>query len=176
MAAYVAGEELAFTELVRRWQVKLVNYITRQNGSGMYAEDIAQEVWLRVHRHAARFVAGSKFSTWLFTIAHNLCINHWRDRRRQRSACDFREDPDLSYLKDPCDDPLEALERQELRDAVVRVVDRLPAKQRRIIRLRHFEDREYGVIGQMMGLPGGTVKSRLSRARQTAAKRLAKCL
>src|SRR2546423_6197576 len=82
VAAFLTGEQRAFTELVERYQTRLLNFIYRTIGDRDRAEDLVQEVFIRVHRHLHRFDRSKKFSTWVYTIASNLAKNQLRNRSR----------------------------------------------------------------------------------------------
>src|SRR5207237_4316696 len=82
VTAFLGGEERAFTELVERYQTRLLNFIYRTIGDRDRAEDLVQEVFIRVHRHLHRFDRSKKFSTWVYTIASNLAKNELRNRSR----------------------------------------------------------------------------------------------
>ena len=90
VTAFLEGEERAFQELVERYQTRLLNFIYRTIGDREKAEDLVQEVFIRVYRHLHRFDRSKKFSTWAYTIASNLAKNELRNRSRNRSCCSRR--------------------------------------------------------------------------------------
>jgi RNA polymerase sigma-70 factor (ECF subfamily) len=149
-ARLVDGDELALRELLRRYERPLAAFLHRQTG-GRDVEDLYQETWLRVVRHAARFDSGRRFSTWLFQIAVNLC----RDWHRRPPP-----EPQLG-----CDEPqVAALERSDAALDAARLLAALPAAQREVIVLRYYQDLSEADVAAILDIPLGTVKSRLHQA------------
>ena len=162
----------AFGELVGRFQHRLVAVMNHLVGSTHEAEDLAQEVFLRVYRIRKKYRPKAKFSTWLFTIANNLALNALRDRKRRPTLpLEVRESgvhgprpaenaaPDLGMT------PSHGLRQKELADVIRRALDGLNERQRVAIVLNKFEDMNYADIAEVMGLSTKAVKSLLSRAR-----------
>ena len=149
-ARLVDGDELALRELLRRYERPLAAFLHRQTG-GRDVEDLYQETWLRVVRHAARFDSGRRFSTWLFQIAVNLC----RDWQRRPPP-----EPQLGG-----DEPqVAALERSDAALDAARLLAALPAAQREVIVLRYYQDLSEADVAAILDIPLGTVKSRLHQA------------
>ena len=149
-ARLVDGDELALRELLRRYERPLAAFLHRQTG-GRDVEDLYQETWLRVVRHAARFDTGRRFSTWLFQIAVNLC----RDWHRRPPP-----EPQLGG-----DEPqVAALERSDAALDAARLLAALPAAQREVIVLRYYQDLSEADVAAILDIPLGTVKSRLHQA------------
>ena len=164
------GELSAFGELVGRYQSLVVNFCYRMLGNREDAEDIAQETFLRAFAAIRRFEPRAKFSTWLLAIAKNLALNLLRDERRRgrdvHIARVFEEEmqaTDLVASDNP--GPHEALCQEERAQYVRRALQQLSDTHRTIIVLRDFEGRTYEEIAKIMRCRKGTVKSRLSRAR-----------
>ncbi len=164
----------AFAELVARYQHRLIAVLHHVVGNRAEAEDLAQEVFLRVYRHRKKYRPHAKFATWLFTIANNLALNFLR--RRQRRPTQPLELSDSGSLRhEPVADQAEflaasspaaqQLHHQELTDVVRRALDSLNDRQRLAIVLNKFEDMNYADIARVMGLTVKAVKSLLSRAR-----------
>src|SRR6266496_790647 len=174
----VAGEdERAFSELVRRFQSRVTNLICRVLNDRECADDLAQEVFIRVFVHRRNYRRGSKFSTWLFTIAANLAKNEIRRRVRRRNW--FSLDALQELLKDSAiqlADPTEGqeatLEREQLQGAVGRAIATVPEKYRVALVLRDIEGLPYEEIAQVLSIPGGTVRSRINRARGLLKRKL----
>ena len=174
----VAGEdERAFSELVRRFQSRVTNLICRVLNDRECADDLAQEVFIRVFVHRRNYRRGSKFSTWLFTIAANLAKNEIRRRVRRRNW--FSLDALQELLKDSAiqlADPTEGqeatLEREQLQGAVGRAIATVPEKYRVALVLRDIEGLTYEEIAQVLSIPGGTVRSRINRARGMLKRKL----
>jgi RNA polymerase sigma-70 factor (ECF subfamily) len=177
MARVAADDEKAFTELVRRFQGRVTNLVARVLNDRECADDLAQEVFLRVYVHRRNYRHGSKFSTWLFTIAANLAKNEIRRRVRRRNW--FSLDALGELLKDSAiqlADPTEGrearLEREQLQAAIARSIATVPEKYRLALVLRDIEGLPYEEIAQVLGVPGGTVRSRINRARSMLKRKL----
>jgi RNA polymerase sigma-70 factor (ECF subfamily) len=149
-ARLVDGDELALRELLRRYELSLARFLHRQTG-GRDVEDLYQETWLRVVRHADRFDAGRRFSTWLFQIAVNLC----RDWQR-------RPPPEAHELTD-APAPAE-LERSDAALDAAQLLGRLPPAQREVVILRYYHDLSEDEVAAILDIPKGTVKSRMHQA------------
>jgi RNA polymerase sigma-70 factor (ECF subfamily) len=176
VTAYLNGTGFAFDVLVERYQTRLLNFVYRTVGDRERAEDLVQEVFIRVHRHLARFDRSKKFSTWIYTIASNLAKNELRNRARNplvyfQSMTSTWEDEDRPLeFEDPAARPDDAFERRHLRELVDAAVRRLPAHHRQVFVLRELEGRSYEEIAEMTACNLGTVKSRLNRARSAFAE------
>jgi RNA polymerase sigma-70 factor (ECF subfamily) len=159
----------AYRLLVERYQQRVVNTVFRYTGDGAGAEDLAQEVFIKVFKARKTYQPVAKFSTWLFRIATNLCLNEIRNRKH-RPNVSLDDNP----LLDPGQDDRtgEAAERQELVAAVRRALDALPENQRMAVVLNKYEDRSYEEIGAALGMTVSAVKSLLFRARQAMKERL----
>jgi len=164
------GDVNAFGELVERYQSLVVGFCYRLLGNREDAEDIAQETFMRAFSAIGRFQPRAKFSTWLLTIAKNLSLNLLRDERRRgrdvHVATVLEQEMQAVELV-PSDDPRpdETLRQDERADRVRRALFELSDIHRSIIVLRDFEGMTYEEIAKVMRCRKGTVKSRLSRAR-----------
>ncbi|HKV36456.1 MAG TPA: sigma-70 family RNA polymerase sigma factor [Pyrinomonadaceae bacterium] len=168
VAIAVEGFDGSFEELVRRYQRPISAYVYRMVGNYESALDLTQEIFIKVYNSLNRYRAEFKFSTWIYKIAHNAAVDHLR-----RSAT--REQPLVVGPEgDSFDLPLESAhlspeqesERKERRGEIEAVVRALPANYRELIILRHSQDLSYEEIVEVTGLPLGTVKNRLFRARE----------
>ncbi|MEX2154313.1 MAG: sigma-70 family RNA polymerase sigma factor [Gemmatimonadaceae bacterium] len=175
VTAYLAGEERAFQELVERYQTRLLNFIYRTIGDRDRAEDLVQEVFIRVYRHLHRFDRSKKFSTWVYTIASNLAKNELRNRSRnplvlfqtlQGSSDD--EDRPIQF-EDTTARPDDLYRKRHLRELVEQTVAQLPEHHRQVFVLRELEGKSYEEIADITACNLGTVKSRLNRARTAFA-------
>src|SRR5688572_8266645 len=162
----------AFAELVERFQHRLVAVMHHLVGSPHEAEDLAQEVFLRVYRTRKKYRPKAKFSTWLFTIANNLALNALRDRKRRpilplevHESGPLGPRPNETTTPARDDPPTQNLQRQELADVIRQALDGLNERQRVAIVLNKFEDMNYADIAEVMDLSTKAVKSLLSRAR-----------
>jgi RNA polymerase sigma-70 factor (ECF subfamily) len=176
VATFLTGESRAFEELVDRYQTRLLNFVYRTIGDRDRAEDLVQEVFIRVHRHLHRFDRTKKFSTWIYTIASNLAKNELRNRSRNplvffqsmRSEQD-EEDRPLQF-EDATSRPDDMYRKRHLRQLVEESVAALPAHHRQVFVLRELEGKSYEEIADITACNLGTVKSRLNRARSAFAE------
>lgn len=162
----------AFQELVERYQTRLVSLLAFQLGSRDMAEDLAQEVFLRVYRARKRYEPGAKFSTWLFTIANNVALNARRTLARRKEVSVSPSSPDRTGMQ-PIQPaaasgamPTRQADKAELQDIVRLAVDQLSERQRMAVMLAKFEHLGYAEIGEVMGLQPSAVKSLLARSRE----------
>ncbi|MEO7509849.1 MAG: sigma-70 family RNA polymerase sigma factor, partial [Pyrinomonadaceae bacterium] len=164
----LAGREDGFAELVRRYQRPISGYVYRMVGDYDTSLDLTQEVFIKVYNSLKRFSPEYKFSTWIYKIAHNSAIDHLRrNSTRERSLV---LESDGSTFEIPLESkaltPEQLSERRERRDEIEAVIQVLPPAQRELIILRHSNDLSYDEIADVTGLPLGTVKNRLFRARE----------
>ncbi|AWM37711.1 ECF RNA polymerase sigma factor SigW [Gemmata obscuriglobus] len=162
----------AFAELVERFQHRLVAVMHHLVGSAEEAEDLAQEVFLRVYRTRKRYTPKAKFSTWLFTIANNLALNALRNRKRRpvmplevQESGPLGTRPPGALVPTRDEPPNHNLQQQELAGVIRDALEGLNERQRMAIVLNKFEDMNYADIADVMGLTTKAVKSLLSRAR-----------
>jgi len=164
----VAGREASFEELVRRYQRPIASYVYRMVGDYDAALDLTQEVFIKVYNSLARYRSEFKFSTWIYKIAHNAAIDHLRRhsvREQLVMAGDESTRPEVA-IESRRLTPEQESEREERRSEIESVVQSLPAAYRELIVLRHSHDLSYDEIAEVTGLPLGTVKNRLFRARE----------
>jgi RNA polymerase sigma-70 factor (ECF subfamily) len=177
MARVAEDDERAFPELVRRFQGRVTNLVSRVLNDRECADDLAQEVFVRVFLHRRNYRRGSKFSTWLFTIAANLAKNEIRRRVRRRNwfSLDALQEvlqDSVPQLADPTEGRESRMEREQLSEAVGRAIATVPEKYRLSLVLRDIEGLSYEEIAQVLGIPGGTVRSRINRARSLLKRKL----
>ena len=165
-------DEAAFAELVERFQHRLVGILHHIVGSADEAEDLAQEVFLRVYRIRKKYTPKAKFSTWLFTIANNLALNALRNRKRRPvlplevgESGQAGHRPGENAVPDLGETPSAGLRHKELAEVIRQALDGLGERQRVAIVLNKFEDMNYAEIAEVMDLTTKAVKSLLSRAR-----------
>lgn len=164
----VQGEKEAFAEVVARFQRPILSYCLRMVGHVAEAEDLAQEVFLKGFRSIRGFQRRSKFSTWLYQIAHNLSLNRIRYLKRRRPV-EFSEE-ERGAAAEPMrsasfDSPEEAVIDQERRRHLSEAIGFLGSSYREVIILRDIEGLPYEEIARVLGTTVGTIKSRLHRAR-----------
>jgi RNA polymerase sigma-70 factor (ECF subfamily) len=164
----IAGYEGSFEELVRRYQRPISAYVYRMVGNYESALDLTQEIFIKIYNSLDKYRAEFKFSTWIYKIAHNSAVDHLRrNSTREQSIVHGTE-------SDPYDLPIDSgrltpeqeSERKERRGEIEAVVRTLPTNYRELIILRHSQDLTYEEIVEVTGLPLGTVKNRLFRARE----------
>jgi RNA polymerase sigma-70 factor (ECF subfamily) len=167
-----ADEPGAFEELVLRFQHRLVGVMNHLVGHAEEAEDLAQEVFLRVYRARKSYHPRCKFTTWLFTIANNLALNCLRSRQRKPVQPLRAHDsgtsgavPAGNSVPDPRSGPMRKVERREMAEIIRTALDGLNERQRVAVVLNKFEEMNYAEIASVMGLTTKGVKSLLSRAR-----------
>lgn len=170
----VAGREDSFEELVRRYQRPIAVYVYRMIGDYEAALDLTQEVFIKVYGSLARYRPEFKFSTWIYKIAHNSAIDHLRRHatREQSLTSGTEGEPRELPLESRRLTPEQESERAERRAEIEAVVRHLPGMYRELIVLRHSHDLSYDEIAEVTGLPLGTVKNRLFRAREVMRQQL----
>jgi len=167
------GDRAAFTELVEKYQQPVMNFIHRTLRDETEAEDLAQNVFLQVYKSRARYQQTAKFSTWLFTIARNLCLNELR--RRSRHPAESLEEMHVEHEDQPrhqIEDhgvvlPPEKLLHGELAEKIADAVAGLPENQRSAILLCRQEDLSYEEIAKILGCSLSATKSLIHRGRET---------
>jgi RNA polymerase sigma-70 factor (ECF subfamily) len=167
------GDERAFEKLVERHQNLVLGTVARMLGSAEGAEDIAQQVFVRVWQSASRYRPEAKFTTWLLTIVRNLVFNE--SRRRSRGFFQTLENEDGAALEirdDSMPDAVAQLDERELRSAIDAAIASLPEAQRLAIVLRRFEGMPYEEIAEVLKISVPAVKSLLFRARVDLRERL----
>ncbi|MFZ0641404.1 MAG: sigma-70 family RNA polymerase sigma factor [Candidatus Acidiferrales bacterium] len=172
-----AGDELSFELLLKKYRTPLVNFLHRMVKDQAAAEDLAQEVFLRVYRARKEYSPSAKFTTWLFRIATNLALNAIRDGRyrQMQISIDTPRDEDepvieIAAQETRADDRLIERERNEMiRGAILA----LPEKQRVAVILHKYEEMDYGQIGKILGCSESALKSLLFRAYETLRVQLA---
>jgi len=175
VSAFLGGEERAFQELVERYQGRLLNFIYRTIGDREKAEDLVQEVFIRVYRHIHRFDRSKKFSTWVYTIASNLAKNELRNRSRnplvlfQTIKSNWEDEERPLQFEDTTARPDDLYRKRHLRSLVEETVAKLPEHHRQVFVLRELEGKSYEEIAEITECNLGTVKSRLNRARNAFA-------
>jgi RNA polymerase sigma-70 factor (ECF subfamily) len=168
VAQAVAGREAGFEELVRRYQRPIAAYVYRMVGDYEAALDLTQEVFIKVYGSLARYRSEYKFSTWIYKIAHNAAIDYLRRHnfREQSLVDDVTGEPRELAIANSKPSPEQEYAEGERRAEIEQVVLELPAAYRELVVLRHSHDLSYDEIAEVTGLPLGTVKNRLFRARE----------
>jgi RNA polymerase sigma-70 factor, ECF subfamily len=168
------GDEDSFADLLSRYRDPVVNFLYRMVQNGAIAEELAQDVFLRVYRARASYEPSAKFTTWLYRIATNVALNHIRDGRmaRQTAAIDDPESEVGRELRVPDANIEEQMVAQSLGSEVHQAVLALPGKQRAAVMLHKYQDLDYKQIAAALGCTESAVKSLLFRAYETLRERL----
>ena len=168
VASAARGLEGSFEELVNRYQRPISAFVYRMVGDYDVALDLTQEIFIKVYASLSRYRPEFKFSTWIYKIAHNAAIDHLRrtsSRERSLNAGTSTDNYELPVESEGLT-PEQQSEREERRGEIELVVRSLPTAYRELIVLRHSQDLTYEEIVEVTGLPLGTVKNRLFRARE----------
>jgi RNA polymerase sigma-70 factor (ECF subfamily) len=176
--AHLRGQEGAFHELVRRHGDSLLGYLFHMTGNRDQAEDLFQETFKRVHEKAHTF-RGARFKGWLFAIATRAAIDQLRRRKRTATVSLDRdadcEDSDClaaAAMADDGLDPADEIVKREQKQQVRRAVESLPERQRATLILAYYQQLSYEEVARILGCSVGTVKTQMSRALGTLARRL----
>jgi RNA polymerase sigma-70 factor (ECF subfamily) len=167
------GDEHAFEDLVSRYQQAVFNTIYRYAGNSEDIQDLAQEIFVKVWRNAAKFKGRSKFSTWLYRIVINHCLNYRRKNRQRHVSLDeltARGDLPEPLIAEP------DWERRRKAGLVRRAVDELPERQRMALILAQFDGRSYREIADIMKVSVPSVESLIFRARRALRNKLTEVL
>jgi RNA polymerase sigma-70 factor, ECF subfamily len=167
------GDEPAFRELIRRYQRPVFSIIYRMVRDRELAEDLAQETFIKVLNAIDSYRPEHKFSSWIFKIANNAAIDHLRRRELETLSLEGapdaltteRQEATALQVRDRTESPLDELEARELGSQIEQAIAGLRPEYRACILLRHVEGRAYEEIAEILGLPLGTVKTYIHRAR-----------
>jgi RNA polymerase sigma-70 factor (ECF subfamily) len=154
------GDEKAFAALMKQYRVRLSSYIFKNVGSRMAAQDVMQETLIKVWNGLDKYEPSSKFSSWVFSIAHNASVDYLRKNAKIKMSEEFREE---SYPRQS-DNPLSNLTAEETKRLVNEAVDKLPPKQKQVFLLRAEGDMSFKEIAELMGESINTVLSHMRYA------------
>jgi len=173
-----AGDQPAFDYLVQKYRRPLVSFMYRMARNAAVAEDLAQEVFLRVYRSRASYEASAKFTTWLYRIATNLAVNHARDTRHERPEVMVSlDEPDdaTGMIMDLADGEMtaeQAMVRRERLMGIRRKIEALPERQRLAVVMHKYQQMDYRQIAEVLKLSESATKSLLFRAYETLREQL----
>lgn len=160
------GDIAAFEELLKRYEKRVYAIALRSTGIPEDAADITQETFIRIWRSIETFRGDSGFSTWLFRIAMNLCVDLARRKNAQIKTTSLtEEDASVREIMDPAQTPEEHFENVELGEEIAHALSEISEEHKRVILLRDVTGLSYTEIAETLDISEGTVKSRLSRAR-----------
>ena len=173
------GDLRSFDTLVKRWEKPLLNYCYRMVNDIALAEDLRQEVFLRIYRSAKTFRARAKFSTWMYRIATNLCINTLaKPEYRKETPVAVHLESESEGLDDrfidPSDQPDEVVVKKERESWVRSAVACLPEDQRVVVMMRHYNGMKFQEIAEIVERPVSTVKSRMAAGMERLSRMLSK--
>ncbi len=170
------GDRRAYEMIVRKYEQPLTSYLSRMTGERETALDFAQEVFLKAYCSLASYRPAYKFSTWLFKIASNHVIDHWRKKKLPTVSIDQpldEEDGPLTLqIPDQGPSVVRKLELAEIRERIERALEAVPETLRELFVLRHVNEFSYEEIADIKGLPVGTVKNRVFQAKELLRKRM----
>jgi len=178
MLRVAEGDEASFNYLAQKYHRPMIHFLYRMVGNQAIAEELAQEVFLRVYRARSSYRAEARFTTWLYRIATNLAVNHARDTRHERAAQTvYLDAPDEETGTTPDladDEPTveQRLVRDERMAAIRRHVMALPERQRMAVLMHKYQGMDYRQIGEVLKLSESATKSLLFRAYQTLREKL----
>jgi RNA polymerase sigma factor (sigma-70 family) len=167
-----AGDRLAFRIFIEKYQRLVAAIVFRMVYNAADREELSQEIFLKIFANIKEFQGGEKIAGWIGRIASNTCINHLRKKRLPLFADISGEGRTLENVAGEGPSPERLNERADSNRQLQGEIDRLPAHYRLILTLFHFSEMNYEEIGRTLGLPPGTVKSHLFRARQKLRERL----
>ena len=172
------GDDIGFNYLITKYQRQIVHFMFRMVHNQAVAEELAQEVFLRVYRSRETYRAEARFSTWLYRIATNLGVNHARDTKHERAAQNIyldAPDPETGTTPDVADmtpDVEHDLLRDERLKAIREIVLKLPERQRTAVLMHKYQGMDYKQVGEVLKLSESATKSLLFRAYQTLRESL----
>jgi RNA polymerase sigma-70 factor (ECF subfamily) len=173
---YTDGDDQGFRVLVERYEPRIQGFLRKRLNDEERVEDLTQDTFLRIHRARDSYDPNRKFSTWIHTIANNLLKNEFRNRSRRRETVFSELRPDNAGSGAPARpvefesagaDPEQETYRSELREAIDTAIGKMDEHHRLPFVMREVEDLSYEEIAEVIGIPVGTVKSRLNRARNS---------
>jgi RNA polymerase sigma-70 factor (ECF subfamily) len=167
------GEESAWEKIVQRFRRKVFHIAYKFTGRHDEAEDLMQDIFLKVFKSLEKFNRDADFSTWLSSVARNYCIDHYRASKREREVL-VHDLVAFDLAPASSGNPHRALEEGDRRSLLRRGLDRLPPKLREAVILRDLHGLSYQEMAEKLGLPEGTVKSRINRGREELARLLSK--
>ena len=166
------GDQAAWEAIVRQYWRKVFNVAYKFVGKHDEAEDLTQDIFLKIFKSLDTFDRRANFQTWLISISRNLCIDHYRSVRKERETID--REVDTSELAPPVQDagPFQALEQRDRVALLKQALTSLPDTLRQAVLMRDIQELSYQEIAERLRLPEGTVKSRINRGRTELARQI----
>jgi RNA polymerase sigma-70 factor, ECF subfamily len=170
----LGGDQTAWEEIVRQHRRKVFNIAYKFTGRHDEAEDLTQDIFLKIFKSLHTFDRRANFQTWLVSVSRNLCIDHYRSVRKERET--VNRDVDPSDLSPPAPDKsaYALIEQRDRVQLLRQALDKLPATLRTAVMLRDIQELSYNDIATRLELPEGTVKSRINRGRTELARQIQK--
>jgi len=179
MLQFQHGDKTAFDKIIIKYQKPIINFIYRFTADRSSAEDLAQEVFIRIYNASKNYVASAKFSTWIFRITANVAIDYLRKRKAEginismEEIFEGKDNIAPIQLNDQSQENSEQiLEKQEIEANIKKALQSLPENQRLAIVLKVYEDMPYNEIASILGVSVASVESLLFRARQALKVKL----
>ncbi|HXE80883.1 MAG TPA: sigma-70 family RNA polymerase sigma factor [Vicinamibacterales bacterium] len=166
------GDQQAWDAIVRQHWRKVFNVAYKFTGRHDEAEDLTQEIFLKIFRSLSTFDRRANFQTWLISVSRNLCIDHYRSVRKERETIDRQVDPGHLTPASTEASPLAALEQQDRAAMLRQALQALPDALRQAVLMRDIQEMTYQEIAVRLDLPEGTVKSRINRGRTELARQI----
>ncbi len=172
IARCLGGDQTAWEDIVRQHRRKVFNIAYKFTGRHDEAEDLTQDIFIKIFKALHTFDRRANFQTWLISNSRNLCIDHYRSVRKERAT--MARDVDASELSPVSRErtPLGELEQVDLKSLIRQALAELPATLRQAVTLRDLQEFSYQEIADQLGLPEGTVKSRINRGRLELARQI----
>lgn len=162
-----------YTQIVQKYEKPILSYIMRISGvSYQEAEDIGQEIFLKAYTNLNDYDQRRKFSTWLFSIAHNETISHWRKNKKRLKDLDIEDDVLQNILPDEFD-MVKNIDDKVLKQEIKEAIKKLDIKYREVLQLKYYDDLSYEEISDIIKKPVNTVGTLLNRAKKKLEKLLA---
>src|SRR6185436_5433628 len=168
------GDQRAWDEIVRLYWRKVFNVAYKFVGRQDEAEDLTQDIFLKLFKSLQTFDRRANFSTWLISVSRNLCIDHYRSMRREHDVVTHDVDTTTLANASTIDSPLVLLERRDRVSLLRAALDRLAPTLRTAVMLRDIQELSYQEIAERLGVPEGTVKSRINRGRTELERQIAR--
>jgi RNA polymerase sigma-70 factor (ECF subfamily) len=168
------GDQVAWEQIVKQHWRKVFNIAYKFVGKHDEAEDLTQEIFLKIFRSLDTFDRRANFQTWLISVSRNLCIDHYRSVRKERETIDRQVDANELTPAAPDAGPIAALEQRDRVTLLRQALAKLPESLRTAVVLRDLQELSYQEIADRLNLPEGTVKSRINRGRTELARQVRK--
>ena len=166
------GDQLAWDAIVQQYRRKVFNVAYKFVGRHEEAEDLTQDIFIKIFKSLGTFDRRANFQTWLISVSRNLCIDHYRSVRQERMAIDHQIDPNELSPASGDPGPIAAIEQQDRVVLLREALAALPESLRKAVLMRDIQELTYQEIADRLHLPEGTVKSRINRGRTELARQI----